>query len=628
MTYFKVALLALSSLGYVKYIAEQLKLGFSAAPFVYCAFVSVCLYFFAILDALVLGTWLATILGLGLLIYGLITSRKQYFSFAQPPVFAVLMVLVVFWLYLAIDENFKFLLWDEFSFWAASTRLIYTTDLLFKENSPIFFKSYPPIQQLFQYYVMQFFSWSEKNTLFAQNILLMSGVLCISGLPNATTFVKTCLFVSVATLVYAFGYSFSSLYSDALLGICFAVALSFAMREDQSPTVWMALVISLTVLMLLKEIGILLVLVVVFVYAANLLLSTPVKKSQIQNNTFTHLYIGLRAHWLRLSLIFVIIIFVMQSWAWYVKSIGASRVLTIPSLNAWRDESHQRRLLATLGEFVNRMFETGYVSIAAPFKQGHPTILMIVVTLSLLSGLAIYLAKPKQRVFYGVVMGTLFVGFWGYAAALVLSYLIVFTEYEGVRLASFERYLSTYLLAWGGFVLIALFIKISGTSRKTAAVMGAMCVVVLTLMTNSQLFKELRGIKSAGPDHLLRSEIEGFADQVKKSIEPERKIYFIAQNSNGLERVMFYYAMLPHTVSTSWCWSLGDKYFEGDVWTCNETLGGVLRGYDYLALYRGDDQFWNKNKSFFDSASVGGVRGLYKINHLNGNTSLTQVVDK
>jgi hypothetical protein len=91
---------------------------------------------------------------------------------------------------------------------------------------------------------------------------------------------------------------------------------------------------------------------------------------------------------------------------------------------------------------------------------------------------------------------------------------------------------------------------------------------------------------------------------------------------------MFYYAMLPHTVSTSWCWSLGDKYFEGDVWTCNETLGGVLRGYDYLALYRGDDQFWNKNKSFFDSASVGGVRGLYKINHLNGNTSLTQVVDK
>ena len=105
MTYFKVALLALSSLGYVKYIAEQLKLGFSAAPFVYCTFVSVFLYFFAILDALVLGTWLATILGLGLLIYGLITSRKQYFLFAQPPVFAVLMVLVVFWLYLAIDEN-------------------------------------------------------------------------------------------------------------------------------------------------------------------------------------------------------------------------------------------------------------------------------------------------------------------------------------------------------------------------------------------------------------------------------------------------------------------------------------------------------------------------------------------
>ncbi len=130
------------------------------------------------------------------------------------------------------------------------------------------------------------------------------------------------------------------------------------------------------------------------------------------------------------------------------------------------------------------------------------------------------------------------------------------------------------------------------------------------------------------PDHVLRSEIEGFAAQVKKQIEPNRKIYFIAQNSNGIERVMFYYAMLPHTVSMSWCWSLGNKYFEGDVWTCNETLNGVLGDFDYLALYRGDNQFWDKNQSFFDLASVGGKQGLYSVDHLNGQIRLREIILK
>jgi hypothetical protein len=624
MTYFKVALFLLSSLGYVKYIAEKLKLGFGAAPFVYCSFVAVLLCLFGIVDQLIWGTWVATTIGVGLLIYGFASSPKRFFDFARPLVFALVVLLTVCWFYQAIDEHFRFLLWDEFSFWAASTRLIYTTDSLFKENSPIFFKSYPPIQQLFQYYVLQFFSWSEKNALFAQDIWLLSGALCIASLPKAGAFTKIGLFFSVVTLVYAFGYSFSSLYSDALLGMCFVAALSLAVKEAQRLAVWFALAISLSVLILLKEIGILLALVVIFVYAANMYWATPVP-GQTLSHGFMRVLNGLTANALKIFSLVAVIIAVMKSWAWYVKSIEATRAIAFPSLDQWSEGPFQKRLLTTLGEFLRRMVETDYVSLSIPFSQWHPTILMIVVVLSLGSVLVVYRAQTNQRVLCGVTMGVLFLGFWGYTAALVLSYLIIFTEYEGIRLASFERYLSTYLLAWASFVFVKLFESSDRSSRNIPTQFAALCLVVLTLTTNGQFLKELGGIKAVGAAYQLRTEIEAFAEKMKSQIEPHQKIYFIAQNSNGIERVMFYYAMLPSTVSMSWCWSLGDKYFEGDVWTCNQTLNGLVGDYDYLALYRGDDQFWAKNQSFFDRASVGGTQGLYKINRQNGQVQLTRV---
>jgi len=65
-------------------------------------------------------------------------------------------------LFFAIAPEFKFLGWDEFSFWASSQKLIFGTGELYNEHSPIFLKSYPPGQQLFQYYLTKMTFWSEK----------------------------------------------------------------------------------------------------------------------------------------------------------------------------------------------------------------------------------------------------------------------------------------------------------------------------------------------------------------------------------------------------------------------------------------------------------------------------------
>ena len=132
MTYFNVALFALSFIGYVNYISKKLKLGLGAAPFVYCCFVAVLLYFFGVVDLLLWGSWTATAIGLGLLAYDFFSADTRYVAFAKSLLYALLIFLLVCWFYWVIEANFRFLLWDEFSFWAASTKLIYTTNSRFK----------------------------------------------------------------------------------------------------------------------------------------------------------------------------------------------------------------------------------------------------------------------------------------------------------------------------------------------------------------------------------------------------------------------------------------------------------------------------------------------------------------
>jgi hypothetical protein len=77
---------------------------------------------------------------------------------------------------------------------------------------------------------------------------------------------------------------------------------------------------------------------------------------------------------------------------------------------------------------------------------------------------------------------------------------------------------------------------------------------------------------------------------------------------------MFYYAMLPNTIATGWCWSFGQKYFEGDVWTCDKKLPELIQGYDYLAVYHADAQFWQVAGDLFEPQAKGLLRGVFKIN--------------
>ena len=608
-------LFLLSTLGYLSFLSRQQGLGIYRAPFLFCCTATLILYGAALIGYLLAGLWLTLILGLGLLVLEALHLWRIRLAFnAKAMALGGLFLLPFVWWYLAIDSAFQFLLWDEFSFWASSAKIIYETNALFNGDSPIFLKSYPPGQQLFQYYFTKLTGWSEKNVLYAQGFWLLSGLLCIAGslvkrpLNIAVTFLLSCV------LLYYFEYSFSSIYSDALLGICFGACLVLAFNPNRSFMAWAGLTSALATLILIKEIALLLMLIAWALYV----LLGVFKRLQVAG----HPTLSIRQVAPRSFACLLLVFVVQRSWAWYVNQIGGARQETVGLLEKLSAVVASGRLEQTWLEFLLRIAKPQYLKWSLFNEALGPSIWLALAFFMTLAILSIRKHVPIGRLRMSAMFVTLYAGGLAYLGILFFSYLVFFSEYEGIRLASFERYLSTYVVALG-LITFASYMSIFDDKAIYKQRLNQLIVALLVLLVAPPLFfKELKQIQSVGSAATLRLDIETFAAEVKQHLKKGEKTYFVAQNTNGLERTMFYYAMLPNTIATGWCWSFGQKYFEGDVWTCDKKLPEVIQGYEYLAVYQADAQFWQVAGDLFEPQAKGLSRGVFKINQGTAMTPL------
>jgi hypothetical protein len=606
----KTSLLILSFVGYLVFVSTRISGGFYKAPFIYCCITSIILYVFGLIGLLNVGAVFTTGVGIVLLAISFKLYSKRIFNelIEHPGYFLAIAPYLLF--YTAIHANFEFLVWDEFSYWASSTKIIVTTNAFFNENSPIFFKSYPPLQQLFQYYFVKLSFWSEKNVLYAQIFWTLSAILCVVGAIVKSPHWVPVLFWIACTSLYFFDYSYATLYSDALLGLCFAASVALA-HDDKG--LWrdhLVFLLSSATILLLKEIAIVLVLVSLAVFVLKLHLQ---KKCDTQSSKS-----GISRVLLPSMTVLLVLTAVHKSWSWYVAQIHATRDLTLPTFNSFTTQPLLGRTTATIRELAHRLIDTDYLILEHVDVNHKPALWLVFISFIALSGLVIAFTKKDRRPSAVTTFSVLPLGCLVYLGALFSSYLIIFSEYEGIRLASFERYISSYMLGWS-LILFAFAANLGSQLKLNQRIALSFFVVAMAVyFVPDRFYRDITNVQSSGPDYQIRQSTEALANEVKKHLHPNQKVYFVAQNSNGLERVMFYYAMLPYTSSMSWCWSFGEKYAVGDVWTCDTPMVDLLKGYDYLALFRVDKQFWDLYSNLFDADVVGKTSGVFRAKRSDG----------
>jgi hypothetical protein len=103
-----------------------------------------------------------------------------------------------------------------------------------------------------------------------------------------------------------------------------------------------------------------------------------------------------------------------------------------------------------------------------------------------------------------------------------------------------------------------------------------------------------------------RSYITPLTEQVKRLTTPTTRIFIVYQRSAGRGFHIARYEIAPRPAN-KWFFSLGEPYYDGDVWTeplTPEKWGEMLlmEGFDHVFLERTDEQFWARFGGMFAAA--------------------------
>lgn len=260
-----------------------------------CMATMVVLYLFYVVNQLLIGFYVSIGLLLacwaaGLWLHLRRFSKEKWFCFVSPGSVVFLVSLIIIWL---ITRQSQPRQWDELRLWAAVPRALYFSDELQLGPDCLTYpmmQSYYPGIALFQYFFQKLGPAFNENGLFYAYAFL--GLTLMIPCCQALDWKKglwilplSFLLVMLPRTFYSgaddvYGY-YHCIFIDPLLGMTFAYNLYalWKLRSHQRPFEWAAYILSLCMLVLLKDSGLLLV--VISMVLCPLLLGCKAKKTWV-----------------------------------------------------------------------------------------------------------------------------------------------------------------------------------------------------------------------------------------------------------------------------------------------------------------------------------------------------------
>lgn len=503
--------------------------------------------------------------------------------------------------------------WDEFSHWGLAAKMLGATHRLWDNTGVIACPDYPPATALFQYWALAGGPFDEGRTIAAQFVFtlaflvpLMRTPAALRARPASRPFVRwlaALAGLSVPVLGFAgllwFGYGCFSLYVDGLLGIVLgATVASYAVARPGSPWQCAPAIAGLAILPLIKVFGLLLALVAAgaMVWSAWGTRNPDFDIPEPEPNRLTLLLLPL----LPLA--------VYGTWQWHLTMLPArppvaqelqpieGPLVRLPASHYAAVAVDFLRSLAT--KTVGCMNPRAFFAPWSHTHTGRPASLPTWCTfsplvwaalLSLAGGIAARRAASPERQRVWRLMASMALGFALYLAALLAAYLLCFPLSDALHLASFGRYVGTYVLAW----LLVVF----ATGNEVASGPWTLGRTLLTATVAGGM--ALAGARfSVAPviPPLLserRAAVQSLAARVSSATPEEARIYHVSQDPSGLTHVMMRYELAPRRVQsraaspgpTAPDGSARQLELSADAWAA------LLNRYDYVAISGTDARF-------------------------------------
>lgn len=608
------------------------------------------LFLSGILGSLKIGVYVVWLLTAGIYLFLVVwvvekKCLKNVLPYLFTPGFFVFCVLFC----LAVYFNFGKMAdgWDEFSHWADIVKAMVTIDDFgTNANSGSHFQSYPPGMALFQYFLQKLNGarggqdFCEWMLYFAYQIFCftffmpflknlqwkrLGGIVCT----GIVIFLSPLLFYSDL---------YTKIYIDPFLGILAGTGLAVLfLREEKDLASSVNLLLTCSMLVLAKDAGLLFAAILACAYAADCLQKKQVyigKETARKDSEKSKAAVGSgrcqsTAGWDEIR----------QEWLCILAAAGA---VLVPKL-LWNYNIHANKakinfsgkfqwgslwqvLIGQDQTYYTTVFTNFWQALAEQTTKNLPSLnywlILLLLLLLLYGGYRMYAvqrvdSKRRGRIFMTSVLVQTVV----YVCGLCVTYMFKFSEYEAVRLASFERYMNILCLAlWiAGLLLVLGALHCYYEKQRWAdVVIVCLLLVVSPVRQVSELFHRLPVSASIE----TRAPYEAFGKKIAALVPAGSMIYFISQETNGFDYWVMRYTVRPNRFNPSFSWSIGQAFYEGDIWTRaiapEEWKQELTAEYEYVAIYQLNEYFVQNFAVLFENPDEIGACEVYRVDKSSG----------
>ena len=507
---------------------------------------------------------------------------KNYVNFIKEKFltigFVFFILLYVYVMFLHYDTTFIY--WDEFMHWGFMTKESFRLNAFYSGIQSFLrvHKDYPPFSTVLEVLWCRLSGnyYSEPFTFRALSILLISFIIPIFSKLSKhkkTDYFKGIFIVIIYLLAQVIVYNdffpsmSDSIYTDFVLGALCAYGMFSAYTIDKI-NLFNSLKITLILIstILCKQMGLPFYLLIFFVF-----LIKNYKKINIKNLIYI------------ISILVIPFIF-YKAWDIYIASLNLSGQFSISQIklselgNIILNKTGKSHQIEAYTNFLSALFNRPILSSPIKINYVFATILL---SLKILILEKIYLKDFKLSISY-------LLGGIGYGFGMLLLYIFSFNDYEGPLLASYERYLGTYIYV--GFMLVVILFSYIATlkSIKKHVYLTIFCLILSTSHSN---IKKLIPQKNT-TSYLDNPTYSSIINTISSNEIIYKKILIIAQYQNDIKEV----AQYSHPFNDFYIATIGKPKYNGDInaWDINlDDFKNYLQEFDYLFISNSDDPFYN-----------------------------------
>jgi hypothetical protein len=559
-------LMMLPIFGLSAFFYDRLKLKIEFTFFLAVSAISSLLYVGALAGALYLTAVAILLLGVAIFFYYVYVEfiQKGYITFFRTTEFLSFLALVLVLFVLLSQTYFKE--WDEFSHWGLFDKYLAITHHLAHSGGVILFPYYPPAQNLFHYFFVFLGDFSEQISYFANAIILSSGLFCFTSLIKNDTSNKATKIVLVF-LIFAIGLeliyknAWHWLYADHTLAVVFAASMLISYELRNSERLYVYLAFPVFFMTLIKPYA--------FIFSGTIFMTL----------IFFYFSSSRDKKYLKsAATVFFAISVAYVSWMLYLK-YGTNLQnqtfnIVLDGLRHSFAGDRGERDIATLQAFVL-------------FLLKKASIIFIALGILIFAATRFYKDdKALKNIIYAF-----FVGLFIFLSFLLLSYLYLFGDFEGPKLASIERYSPSYVFSLTALLLYLLLKKLFEKHIDIRLLFG--CIAITILFFGYKTYNELAKENLADFRRDAASMDIGIL-AVKSIIKKDSKICVISGHF-WFDKLYFNYKFLPDMRSYVNITDKGESKINLD----EKTIERILLEYDYVIVHDVPSDFFEIYSAIF-----------------------------